>query len=238
MENVIEITGLKKSYGDKSAVDGLSLTVQKGTVFGLLGANGAGKTTAIECMLGTKKADSGGIKILGLDPVKDRKKLFEKVGVQFQDGAYQSLITVSELCGITACVYKNPLPYKELLPRFGLADKLKAKVSSLSGGERQRLFIVLALIPDPDIVFLDELTTGLDTIARKEVWKYLTGLKAEGLTVFLTSHYMDEVEKLCDRIAILRRGKTVFQGTVAGCTASRGKETFGEAYECYIKEDA
>lgn len=178
---VIEINNLKKSYGNKIAVNGITLQIQHGTILGLLGANGAGKSTLIECVLGTKKMDSGNVKILELDPIIDRKRLFEKVGVQFQDCAYQSLITVSELCEMTECVYKNPLPYKDLLSKFGLSDKIKAKVSSLSGGERQRLFIILALIPNPQVVFLDELTTGLDTLARKNVWKYLLELKGIAL---------------------------------------------------------
>lgn len=234
---VVEIENLKKSYGNNAAVDGISLTVKRGTIFGLLGANGAGKSTIIECVLGTKKKDSGKVTILGLDPVANRKELFKKVGVQFQDSAYQSLITVSELCEMTECVYKNYLPYKDLLSKFGLSDKMKAKVSSLSGGERQRLFIVLALIPNPEVVFLDELTTGLDTIARKKVWRYLLELKGNDLTVFLTSHYMDEVEKLCDNIAILKKGKIIFLGTTEQAVKESSKETFEDAYEWFIKEE-
>lgn len=234
---IIEIEHLKKSYGDKIAVDDVSLQVERGTIFGLLGANGAGKSTLIECVLSTKKRDSGKVKIMGLDPIADRKKLFEKVGVQFQDCAYQSLITVSELCQMTECVYKKFIPYKQLLEQFGLTDKLKAKVSSLSGGERQRLFIVLALIPNPQVVFLDELTTGLDTIARKNVWRYLLELKNKELTIFLTSHYMDEVEKLCDKIAILKKGKITFLGTTEQSIKISDKENFEDAYEWFIKED-
>lgn len=237
METVIEINNLKKSYGEKIAVDNICLQIGRGMIFGLLGANGAGKSTTIECVLGTKNKDSGEIKILGMNPKQDRKKLFEKVGVQFQDCAYQALITVSELCEITACVYREALDYKELLQKFGLQGKEKAKVSSLSGGERQRLFIVLALLSNPEIVFLDELTTGLDTIARKEVWKFLLDLKKKGLTIFLTSHYMDEVEKLCDKIAILKHGKLVFCGTTMQAVEMSKQATFEDAYEWFIKED-
>lgn len=236
MQNAIEITNLKKCYGDKTAVNNISLQVEKGTIFGLLGANGAGKSTTIECVLGTKKKDSGEVKILGLNPYTERKRLFEKVGVQFQDCAYQNLIKVKELCEVTACVYKSPVDYFSLLEKFGLKDKQNAKVATLSGGERQRLFIILALIPNPEVVFLDELTTGLDTIARKEVWNYLLELKSDGLTIFLTSHYMDEVEKLCDKIAIMKDGKIVFYGTTEQAIAESNQLTFEEAYEFFIKE--
>lgn len=234
---IIEIENLKKRYGDKVAVDGINLQVERGTIFGLLGANGAGKSTIIECVLGTKKMDGGNVKILGLNPVTERKQLFEKVGVQFQDCAYPNLITVSELCEMTECVYKNFIPYKQLLSQFGLTDKIKAKVSTLSGGERQRLFIVLALIPNPQVVFLDELTTGLDTIARKNVWRYLLELNTKELTIFLTSHYMDEVEKLCDKIAILKKGKIAFLGTIAQAIEKSGKDNFEDAYEWFINEE-
>jgi len=236
MQNAIEIANLRKCYGNKIAVNDISLQIEKGTIFGLLGANGAGKSTTIECILGTKEKNGGEVKILGLNPYTDRKRLFEKVGVQFQDCAYQNLIKVKELCEVTACVYKAPVNYFDLLEKFGLKDKKNAKVATLSGGERQRLFIVLALIPNPEVVFLDELTTGLDTIARKEVWSYLLELKENGLTIFLTSHYMDEVEKLCDKITILKDGKIVFYGTTEQAIKASNQPTFEEAYEHFIKE--
>lgn len=238
MEDIIIIENLTKFYGEKKALDNISLKVKKGIIFGLLGANGAGKSTTIECALGTKTMDNGKIKILSMNPRRDRKQLFEKVGVQFQDSAFPSLITVSELCEITQCVYKSALQYEGLLQKFGLIDKLKAQVSTLSGGERQRLFVALALIQNPEVVFLDELTTGLDTIARKEVWKYLEELKAKGLTILLTSHYMDEVEKLCDEIAILNNGRLVYNGTVHDAIEQSGAKCFEDAYECFIKGGA
>ncbi|MGN1099195.1 MAG: ABC transporter ATP-binding protein, partial [Christensenellales bacterium] len=199
----IEVTRLSKSYGNLLAVDDISLRVERGRVFGLLGANGAGKSTTVECILGTKTADSGTVRILGYDPGKDRKKLFQRVGVQFQECGYQPEIRVSELCEETACLYENPSDWKDLCDGFGIGDKVNRAVKDLSGGERQRLFIVLALIPNPEVVFLDELTTGLDAKARRDVWKILSGMKSRGLTVFLTSHFMDEVEALCDEICIL-----------------------------------
>lgn len=234
---VISISGLSKSYAEKKAVNNLNISVEKGNVFGLLGANGAGKSTSIECVLGTRKSDSGKVRILGLNPVKDRRLLFEKVGVQFQEGDYPVEIKVFELCEQTACLYKNPEDWKELCLRFGIGDKIYNSVKSLSGGERQRLFIVLALIPNPEVVFLDELTTGLDAKARRDVWKILNELKAKGMTIFLTSHFMDEVEVLCDQICVLRNGTAVFYGTVDEAKSKTGYEKFEDAYLCLSGEE-
>ncbi|MGN0546323.1 MAG: ABC transporter ATP-binding protein, partial [Acutalibacteraceae bacterium] len=175
-------------------------------------------------------ADSGTVTVLGSNPKKDRKNLFQKIGVQFQECDYQPEIKVSELCEETACLYKNPSDWKELCVRFGIGDKINSAVKTLSGGERQRLFIVLALIPDPQLVFLDELTTGLDAKARRDVWKILSDLKSKGLTVFLTSHFMDEVEALCDEICILKQGKVVFSGTVEQARETSGCDKFEDAY--------
>ena len=234
--NAITVKNLTKTYGEHVAVDNLSFTVLKGSVFGLLGANGAGKSTSLECILGTKKMDSGEVFILGENPVKNRTSVFEKTGVQFQEAKYQELIKVSELCENTACVYKNPNDYKELLSDFGIADKANSFVKDLSGGERQRLFIVLALLPNPEVVFLDELTTGLDARSRRDVWNILESLKKRGLSILLTSHFMDEVEALCDEILILKKGKTVFSGTVAQAKQESGKEKFEDAYLWFTEE--
>lgn len=234
--NAITVKNLTKTYGEHVAVDNLSFTVLKGSVFGLLGANGAGKSTSLECILGTKKMDCGEVFILGKNPVKDRTDVFEKTGVQFQEAKYQELIKVSELCENTACVYKNPNDYKELLSDFGIADKANSFVKDLSGGERQRLFIVLALLPNPEVVFLDELTTGLDARSRRDVWKILESLKKRGLSILLTSHFMDEVEALCDQILIFKKGKTVFSGTVAQAKQESGKEKFEDAYLWFTEE--
>lgn len=230
MSEAIFVEGLTKAYHGKTVVDHLDLSVPSGTVFGLLGANGAGKSTTIECMLGTKQADSGAIRLLGQDPRKHRRTLFQRIGVQFQEGDYHREIKVSELCEETASLYQNPADWRELCRQFGIDDKENTAVKSLSGGERQRLFIVLALIPQPELVFLDELTTGLDAKARRGVWKTLEGLKEQGLTIFLTSHFMDEVETLCDEICILKRGVSVFHGTVAQAKAQCGCERFEDAY--------
>lgn len=238
MTAAVNVMGLTKAYGDKTVLNSLSLTVKSGTVFGLLGANGAGKTTAIECMLGIKKADSGTSTLLGLDPKKERRRLFEKVGVQFQESEYQNEIRVNELCEETACLYNSPADWRELCEKFGIGDKLSAQVKSLSGGERQRLFIVLALIPNPKLVFLDELTTGLDARARRDVWKILSELKKEGLTIVLTSHFMDEVEALCDEICILKKGSPVFMGTVREAKEKCGCEKFEDAYLILSEDNA
>ena len=236
--NAIVVDNLTKKYGDYTAVDKLSFRVKKGEVFGLLGANGAGKSTTIECILGTKSADSGKVTIFGSDPKKDRKNLFQKIGVQFQQCDHQPEIRVSELCEETACLYRNPADWKELCSRFGIGDKLNAAVKSLSGGERQRLFIVLALIPNTELVFLDELTTGLDAKGRRGVWKILSDLKNKGLTILLTSHFMDEVETLCDEICILRQGKSVFHGTIDEAKQASGCEKFEDAYLALSGEEA
>lgn len=230
MQTAIKATQLSKSYGNLLAIDNISLSVKCGTVFGLLGANGAGKSTTIECILGTRTADSGTVTILGCNPKKDRNNLFQKIGVQFQQCDYQPEIKVSELCEETACLYKNPSDWKALCIQFGIGDKLGNAVKNLSGGERQRLFIVLALIPNPQLVFLDELTTGLDAKARRGVWKILSDLKNKGLTIFLTSHFMDEVEALCDEICILKQGKVVFRGTVEQAKEASGCNRFEDAY--------
>lgn len=237
MEKPLVVRGLQKLYGNVHAVDGLDLEVDKGEIFGLLGANGAGKTTSIECILGVKKQDAGSVKLLGMNPQTDRKILFEKVSVQFQESHYQDKIRVQELCEVTAALYKSASDYEDLLKRFGLSDKLKSPVQELSGGQKQRLFIVLALIPNPDVVFLDELTTGLDARARREVWKCLSELKENGLTIFLTSHFMDEVEALCDKIMILKKGIVIFYGTVTEAIENSPFEKLEDAYLWYTDEE-
>lgn len=237
-KEAIRVSGLTKIYNGKKVLDGMNLSVKNGTVFGLLGANGAGKSTTIECILGTRRAEQGTALVLGRDPGKERRALFQKVGVQFQEGDYQPEIKVSEICEEIACLYDSPSDWRELCERFGIGDKLKNAVKSLSGGERQRLFIVLALIPAPELVFLDELTTGLDAKARRTVWKILEDLKAQGLTIFLISHFMDEVEALCDEVCILKKGKTVFYGTIEQAKEQSGCEKFEDAYLKFSDEEA
>ena len=238
MSEAISTQGLTKTYGRKTALRDLSLSVERGTVFGLLGANGAGKSTAIECILGVRGMDAGQVRLLGQEPRHGRGALFQKIGVQFQEGDYEREIRVRELCEETACLYESPADWRALCCQFGIGDRLDAPVRSLSGGQRQRLFIVLALIPRPQLVFLDELTTGLDAKARRGVWKQLETLKAQGLTIFLTSHFMDEVEALCDKICILKKGNAVFQGSVEEAKRQCGCARFEDAYLMLADEEA
>ena len=172
-----------------------------------------------------------------MNPQTSRKQLFQKVGVQFQDAAYQDNITVSELCEVTTSLYQDSADPDKLLQKFGISEKAKSQIKDLSGGERQRLFIILALIPNPEVVFLDELTTGLDARARRQVWNILSSLKEHGLTIFLTSHFMDEIENLCDCICILKKGNIIFYGTVAEAVASSPYEHFEDAYLWYTDEE-
>ena len=238
MSEAVFVQGLTKVYDGKTAVDHLSFSVQSGTVFGLLGANGAGKSTTIECILGMKQADAGTVRLLGQDPKKSRRALFQRIGVQFQEGDYEKEIKVSELCEEIASLYRKPVDWRALCAQFGIGEKTCMSVKNLSGGERQRLFIVLALIPQPELVFLDELTTGLDAKARRGVWKTLETLKEHGLTIFLTSHFMDEVEALCDEICILKKGAPVFRGTVEQAKKQCGCERFEDAYLRLSDEEA
>lgn len=237
MEKVLQVQNLSKNYGSVTAVSGLSLSVARGEVFGLLGPNGAGKSTSIECMLGVKKASAGTVEILGINPSEGRKTLFERVGVQFQETGYQDKIRVGEVCRMTAALYRQPADWQRLLAVFDIQGLEKQEVSQLSGGERQRLSVLLALIPNPELVFLDELTTGLDTRARREVWQYLKELKKGGLTIVLTSHFMDEVEVLCDRALILKKGEPQICGTIEEITEGSPCSCFEEAYLWYTGGD-
>ena len=236
-EPSIRVRNLTKSFGGRRVVDGLSFDVQKGEVFALLGHNGAGKSTTIDLILGLKTPEGGTAKILGMDAAKNRKQVFERVGVQLQHTQYQSAITVEEACIEYASLYTAPADYHQLLVSFGLNDLRKSFVSKLSGGERQKLSVVLALIGNPEIVFLDELTTGLDVVARREVWRTLKHLKEQGLTIFLTTHYMEEAEALCDRVCIIKSGKKVAEGSINEVVAAAGQNTLEEAYLFFMGEE-
>lgn len=188
-------------------------------------------------ILGLKKPDAGELKIFGLEASKHRREIFEKVGVQFQSSSYQEAIRIEEVCEEYASLYQKPADYKTLLEQFGLMGLRKSSVMKLSGGERQRLSVVLALIGSPEIIFLDELTTGLDVAARREVWRTLKKLKKQGLTIFLTTHYMEEAENLCDRLCIIKSGKKVVEGTVHEVIQSSPYEKLEEAYLWYMGEE-
>ncbi|MCX8095165.1 MAG: ABC transporter ATP-binding protein [Caldisericia bacterium] len=206
---IIEVNDLKKYYGVIKAVDGLSFYVFKGEVFGMVGPNGVGKTTTIECVEGLRKPTSGEIKVLGMNPYKNRENLYKKISVQLQETRYQDKIKVWEILKLFSSFYEKGVNYEELLEKFDLKNFKNSFVSDLSGGQRQKLSIILALIPDPEIVFLDELTTGLDPKARRDMWKFILDLKKVGKTIFLTTHYMEEAEVLCDRVAIIDKGKII-----------------------------
>lgn len=237
MSYILSVSRLKKSYGQVSILKNVSFDIRKGEFYGLLGHNGAGKSTTIDCILGMKKYNGGEIALLGKQPNKTNKDVFERIGVQFQQSHYQSKIKVGELCELVSSYYKNPADWKPLVSAFGLAGKEKLFFEKLSGGEQQKLSVLLTLIPNPEIIFLDELTTGLDTLARRHVWKELAKLKEKGVTVLLTSHYMDEVEALCDRIGIIVNGEIAITGTVKEVIEKSGKSTLEEAYLWYTGEE-
>ena len=210
MDSVIQVSGCRKTYGSTVAVDDLSFDVHDGEIFGLIGPNGAGKTTTMECVEGLRRPDRGTISVLGMDPVRDVYRLQERIGVQLQQAQLQKRIKVWEAVDLWASLYRDKaIDGDRLLDQLGLADKRNAWFMTLSGGQKQRLFIALALINDPDVVFLDELTTGLDPQSRRAIWELVRGIRARGKTVFLTTHLMEEAERLCDRVAIIDHGRIV-----------------------------
>jgi ABC-2 type transport system ATP-binding protein len=207
---VIQVSGIRKTYGRTEAVDEVSFEVNDGEIFGLIGPNGAGKTTTMECVEGIRKPDRGTISVLGLDPFRQVYKLQERIGVQLQQAQLQKRIKVWEAVDLWASLYrKKSVDGERLLEQLGLIDKRDAWFMNLSGGQKQRLFIALALINDPEVVFLDELTTGLDPQARRAIWELVRGIRERGKTVFLTTHLMEEAERLCDRVAIIEHGRII-----------------------------
>ncbi len=207
---VIQVSGIRKTYGKTVAVDDVSFEVSDGEIFGLIGPNGAGKTTTMECVEGIRRPNSGSITVLGLDPVRDVYELQERIGVQLQQAQLQKRIKVWEAMHLWASLYKKASTAgDQLLDQLGLAEKRDAWFMTLSGGQKQRLFIALALINDPEVVFLDELTTGLDPQARRVIWELVRDIRERGKTVFLTTHLMEEAERLCDRVAIIEHGRII-----------------------------
>jgi len=213
--SVISVAHLRKRYGSLVAVDDVSLEVRDGEIFGLIGPNGAGKTTTMECVQGHRRADGGTISVLGLDPQRDAQALRQRIGVQHQAAQLQKRIKVWEAIDLWSSLYARVIDTEAMLARLGLEAKRNAWFMTLSGGQKQRLFIALALIHDPELVFLDELTTGLDPQARHTIWELITDIRARGTTVFLTTHLMEEAERLCDRVAIIEHGRVIEMGVPA-----------------------
>ena len=217
--SVVRVSGIRKAYGATVAVDDVSFTVEAGEIFGLIGPNGAGKTTTMECVEGLRRPDRGRIEVLGLDPIRDAGALQPRIGVQLQEAQLQKRIKVWEAVDLWAALYDTSVDGDRLLDQLGLTDRRDAWFMTLSGGQKQRLFIALALINAPELVFLDELTTGLDPQARRAIWDLVRGIRDRGQTVFLTTHLMEEAERLCDRVAIIEHGRIVDHDTPAGLVA-------------------
>lgn len=220
----IEIDGLVRRFGDLTAVDGLTLTVPAGETLALLGPNGAGKTTTIECLEGYQRPDQGAVRVLGLDPWKDRDRLRARVGLMLQDGGVYPVAYPGEVLRLFARYYADPLDPDQLLAHVGLTGASRTRFRDLSGGQKQRLSLALALVGRPEVVFLDEPTAGLDVSARRMTWEHVRHLQAEGVTIVLTTHLLDEAEELADRVAIVDRGRLVAVGTPDELTSGEGAD--------------
>ena len=227
---LIEITGLRKAYGKRVAVDGVSFGVERGEIFGILGTNGAGKTTTVECLQGLRTADGGTIRVLDLDPVRDREALTRRVGVQLQESQLPAKLKVREALELFASFYPEPADIDELLRALDLTEHAGRYFGKLSGGQKQRVSIALALVGNPEIAILDELTTGLDPHARRDTWRLIERVRDRGVTVLLVTHFMDEVERLCDRIAIFDAGRVIATGTPSELRALAGASTLDDAF--------
>lgn len=222
---LIEVNDLRKSYGGRPVVDGVSLAVEEGEIFGVLGPNGAGKTTTVESILGLRVPDGGTIRVCGLDPVADRAQTTLIVGAQLQESELQGKLTVTEALQLYAACYPRPADWRTLAARLGLEEKLDTRFAQLSGGQKQRLAIALALVGNPRVVVLDELTTGLDPAARREVWSLIEDVRASGVTILLVTHFMEEAQRLCDRVAIFDRGRVAALDTPSGLVAQSASGT-------------
>jgi ABC-2 type transport system ATP-binding protein len=215
MTAVIEVQNLHKTYADTVAVDDISFAVQEGEIFGILGPNGAGKTTTVECIEGLRRPDGGRIRVLGLDPQRDRAELTQRLGVQLQDSQLPGRLRVAEALDLYSSFYRTPADWRGLMDVLGLGDKRNTRFGKLSGGQKQRLSIALALLGSPQVAVLDELTTGLDPQARRDTWDLIEGVRDRGVTIVLVSHFMEEAERLCDRVALIDKGRVVVVDTPA-----------------------
>ena len=217
---VIAVSDLRKRYGEQVAVDGVSFAVEEGEIFGILGPNGAGKTTTVECIAGLRAQDSGDVTVLGLDPRRDAARLRHRLGMQLQESQLPDKVRVGEALRLYASFYSEPADWRALLKDLGLSDKENARFGKLSGGQKQRLSIALALIGNPGVAVLDELTTGLDPQARRDTWDLIEQIRDRGVTVVLVTHFMDEAERLCDRVALIDAGRVVAIDTPAGLVST------------------
>ena len=224
MNRIVKVERLSKTYGTTVAVDDVTFDVQEGEIFGMIGPNGAGKTTTIECLEGLRKPDFGTISVLGVDPQRNTKFLHTRTGMQLQQSNLPERMKVWEALDLYSSFYPKAVDWNELLQQLGLEEKRNTSFSKLSGGQKQRLFIALALLPDPQLIFLDELTTGLDPQARHVIWDLVRDLRSKGKTILLTTHFMEEAERLCDRVAILDHGRIVALDTPAALIRSLGAE--------------
>jgi ABC-2 type transport system ATP-binding protein len=224
MANVVEVKDLKKTYGTTLAVDCISFQVTEGEIFGMVGPNGAGKTTTIECIEGLRQPDHGTVTIFGMNPITNRIEITESIGIQLQEAGLPARLKVGEALSLFASFYKESADGEELLDLLGLSEKRSSAFTKLSGGQKQRLFIALALINKPKVVFFDELTTGLDPQARRRMWDLVRQIREGGATVFLTTHYMEEAERLCDRVLIIDQGQIVALDTPEALIRSLGVE--------------
>jgi ABC-2 type transport system ATP-binding protein len=215
----IEIANLVKHYGDVTAVADVSFSVEEGEIFGIVGPNGAGKTTAVECVEGMRAPDAGTVRVLGLDPRRERASVRRQLGIQLQSSELPARLKVWEALDLYSAFYARPADWRRLMAEVGLADKRDTAFSKLSGGQRQRLSIALALVGNPRVAVFDELTTGLDPQARRDTWNLIRAVRDRGVTVILVSHFMDEVERVCDRLAVLRSGRLAALDTPAGIVA-------------------
>jgi ABC-2 type transport system ATP-binding protein len=221
---ILEVTNLRKTYGSTVAVDDVSFSVEEGEVFGILGPNGAGKTTTVECIEGLRRRDGGQIRVLGHDPDRDHADLTRVVGVQLQESGLQDRIRVREALDLFGTFYDDPVPAAELLDELQLADVAGTAYAKLSGGQKQRLSIALALIGRPRVAVLDELATGLDPVGRRDTWALVERIRERGVTVLLVTHFMEEAERLCDRVAVIDHGRVVALDSPSGLTGRVGGE--------------
>lgn len=220
----LEVRNLHKRYGDRVAVDDVSLAVEDGEIFGIIGPNGAGKTTTVECVAGLRTPDSGTISVLGLDPATNRAEVREQLGVQLQESSFPDAITVAEALDLYSSFYRDPVDWRELMELLDLTEKRDTRYKALSGGQKQRLSIALALVGGPKVAILDELTTGLDPQARRDTWSLVERVRDTGVTIVLVTHFMDEAERLSDRIAVVNGGRVAAVDTPAGLTAQANAE--------------